>query len=142
MSLPLTQQQTPWCHLTRYAGVTSVPTVVLPQTWRWHYLRCYLKYGGRLTSGATADTEVASPQVSVQIWRQRYLRQRFTSAPPGPVSPGQTGTNRLHPPGSLQPPRDAGSALVPYGLPGRPAAQTPFGGTGGPQPRVPTDPGG
>ena len=74
MSLPLTQQQTPWCHLTRYAGVTSVPTVVLPQTWRWHYLRCYLKYGGRLTSGATADTEVASPQVSVQIWRQCHLR--------------------------------------------------------------------
>lgn len=137
MLLPQTQQQTPWSHLPHHIGVNLSPRggataimaaalpQVLPQAQQWCYLRCYCKHADGITSGVTAE------------WRRYYLRifrrhgDSVTSGfatvmaaalpqstlrlcTPGPVSPGQRGTNHLHPPGSLQPPRGAGWALVSY----------------------------
>lgn len=95
----------------RHLGVTSHTVLVSPPS----PPGCCRRHGGNITSGAASDMAAASPQVLPQTWRQHHLSQPFSSALPGPVSPGKTGTNHLHPPGSLQP-------------------ASPFGGSGGGSP--------
>lgn len=118
--LPQTWQ---WCHLrcchrddgSDTSGAAADMDVALPQALR------YQSHGGSVTSGAATGMAVALPQVLLLTlrWQLRcHLRHggsvalHSTSAALSPVSPGQTGTNHLHSPGSLQPAPDAGSALV------------------------------
>lgn len=130
-----------WCYLRHGSSGTSDTAAALPQTSPCRYPRrcgrhlgatshtvlvsppsppgCCCRHGGNITSAATTDMAATSPQVLPQTWRRGYLSQPFSSALPGPFSPGETGTNHLHPPGSLQP-------------------ATAFGGSGGvPRPASP-----
>lgn len=67
MSLPQTLRQTPRCHLAHRAGVTSVPTGVLLQTWWQHHLSCYHRHGGNITSGAATNMAAGLPQPAFQL---------------------------------------------------------------------------